>query len=543
MRDGPTTRSQTYPMRPAPPRESAPRTYDHEAGAYYEERRPRHDDFNSSRERFEEPVRNASRKYAEYERTPSKKTSERERPERTAKSAWTKATNIAMAGVKLNAAAKAKKEAERSRPAKETKLRERERERTEKTRTRHQYVESDDSDSDTATRVTSSTIKPSRPSPRHAPYSTSSRPSPTSRPSAYDDDDDSDVSDHSASRKWESHHDKTKAYIQKAAAGAGASRPKFERHDSGSYWTNHLRSGSDSDPRPTPTKSRRSYDEQPTRPSMPAQNSAPNNLKTRVEERSPKDRRSGPSASYSIRPEADHRKEMPSFQRSQTMPSPRPSRHDAAPPKSSNLKHAETHDSGYGSSSSPHTPDPMREDSPNRRGTNQRTRYQIVDPSSDDDRATRIHLMDDSDRRRRRQASPEPIEERRREKPQRPRVNTTSGHVRSKSSRDSPVDVPKMRRAESARYDDRSGRDSARDSPSSRYNSREKLWGEIDEAIEKEGSRYKYASGERTNPRSPHPESTFSPYPEQRSRDYASGSRFHSDMRGSRRSSVQAGVH
>ena len=540
MRDGPT-RSQTYPMRPAPPPSSTPREYSHDDGAYYETRRPRHTDFDSSKERFEDPLRTSSRKYPEYERgTAAKKSAEKERPEKSAKAAWSKAQNVVNFGIRV------KKEAERVRSSKtqEAKDRERRKERMEKeNRTRRPYVVSEsESDSDTATRVTSSTIKPARPSPRHAPHSSTSRPSTATRRPAYGDED-SDGSDF-ASRKWESHHDKSKEYIEKAAAGAGK-RPTFERHESGSYWTSNLKSGSDSDRRPTSSKGRHSYDEPRARPSMPTQNSAPGNLKTRVEERAPKDRRAPASASYSSRDrDFDHRKDMPSFQRSQTMPSPRTGgRKDAAPGKSSNLKHTETHDSGYGSSSSPHTPDP-REGSPARRGAKQSsTRYQIVEPESEEERRTRFFKMQDSDSDHRRRRYLSPDTDRRREKPERPRVST-QGHTRSKSSRDSPVEMPKMRRAESSRYDDKPGRESPRDSPSDRRHnsSREKLYGEVDD-FEKEGARHKYGAGEKTNVRSPQSEAQFSTYPDQRNRDYAQGSRFHADVRGSRRPSVQAGVY
>ncbi|ETN45468.1 uncharacterized protein HMPREF1541_09300 [Cyphellophora europaea CBS 101466] len=511
MRDGPTTtRSQTYPMRPAPPREDFQREFSTEDGAFYETRKPRHEDVGASRDRFEEPLRTNSRKHQDYDRAASaKKATEKERSGKSAN--WSKVQNIVNAGVRL------KKDAEKSRSSKtkEGKDRERRSERSEKDNRYRQPYFSEDSDSDTATHVTSSTIKPSRPSPRAAP-SSNTRPSTATRRPVHDDE--SEGSDHSRS-KWESNFDKTLGYLEKAAAGAGK-RPPFARHESGSYWSSTRRSGSDSDRRPTPTKARRSYEEDPRRPPMPTQNSAPSGLKARVEERIPKpERRSGGSASYSPRDRDDYRKEMPSFSRSQTMPSPRPSsKKDAAPKASSNLKHTETHDSGYGSSSSPHTPDP-REESPTTRTT--KSRYQIVDPAeSDDDRATRIYKMheDDVDRRRR-YASPEPVNEKRRPEPS--RINTVHGHTRSKGSRDSPVE-PKIRRSESDRH----------------YNSsREKLYGEVDEPLEREPRAYKYGSGEKTNVRSPR-EPTSSRHDDVRSRDSAPGSRFQADVRGSRRPSV-----
>ena len=530
-RDGPTTRSQTYSGRPAAPREPPSRHRSYEDGVYYEERRPRNDEYTSSRERFEEPDRTSSRKYGEYERhaTP-KKPVEKDRPAKTrAASAWTRAAGVVNAGLAM------KKEADKSRATKEAKERERRKERSEKAKPRHAYVDSD-SDSDNATHVTESTVKASpRPTPRHSPQSSrSSRPSPGVRKPTYTDEDSDDSG--TTAKKWESYHDKTKQYIEKAAAGAGT-RPKFERHESGSYWTSHMRGGSDPDRHSTvgADRERRSYDET-RRPSMPTQNSAPGNLRAKVEERVPKERRSAGSASYTRERESDHRKEMPAFHRSQTMPVPsRSSRKDAAPNKSSNLKHAETHDSGYGSSSTPHTPDP-REDSPVRRTQSSRnntsTRYQIVDPDSEDDTRSRVHRMDDSKPRSRRVASPEPISDPRR-RPERPRLDIP---IRAKSSREYPGEQPKMRRSESSRhYDDRdrSGRDS---NTSSRYNSKEKLFAEVDDYDDTPSPRTK----EKGGPRSPYTESNIG-YGEKH-RDYIPGSRFYADARGgaSRRPSMQA---
>lgn len=533
-RDGPMTRSQSFPMRPAHAPPPTSRQYSHEDGVHYEERKPRNEDFASSRERFEEPLRTSSRKYGDYERASSstKKSTEKERPEKNAKAAWTRATSAVNFGIRV------KKEAEKTRATKEAKDRARQKERSEKEqRSRHAYVDSDSEDSDTATHVTSSTVKPSRPTTRHSPKSSSSRPSTAPRRQTYGGEG-SDDSDNGTASKWEAHHDKTKQYIEKAAAGAG-SRPQFSRHESGSYWTSHSRSGSDPDRYPASPKDRerRSYDD-PRRPPMPTANSSPANLKPRVEERAPKERRSGASASYSMKDrDSDHRKDMPSFHRSQTMPVGRSSsKHDAAPGKSSNLKHTETHDSGYGSSSTPHTPDP-RDESPMRRTTGSRntsTKYQIVDPDSGDDGASTVRHVDDSRSRRRRYASPEPMNDRRR--PDRPRVEIPA-YTRSKSNRDSPIDPPKPRRSDSARhYDDRSGRDS---NHSSRFNSREKLFAEVDD--------YEY---ETISPRQKDKGSTRNMYAESnvgysdsKYRDFGPGSRFAQDARGgSRRPSMQ-GVH
>jgi curved DNA-binding protein CbpA len=93
MREGPSTsRSQAYSTRPTPPREPSAREYNTEDRAYYETRKPRHEEYSSSRERFEEPLRTTSRKYEDYDRTSStKKSAEKERPEKTKSAAWTKA--------------------------------------------------------------------------------------------------------------------------------------------------------------------------------------------------------------------------------------------------------------------------------------------------------------------------------------------------------------------------------------------------------------------------------------------------------------------
>jgi hypothetical protein len=105
-------------------------------------------------------------------------------------------------------------------------------------------------------------------------------------------------------------------------------------------------------------------------------------------------------------------KDMPTLARSSTMPIPTPlSRRDATALKPSALKHTDSHDVGYGSSSSPH-PVEMRGESPQRRpvpaSRKPSTRYQIVDPSdSEDDLRTRIRVAKDKPGRRRYQQNPE----------------------------------------------------------------------------------------------------------------------------------------
>ncbi|KPI37871.1 uncharacterized protein AB675_3144 [Cyphellophora attinorum] len=70
------------------------------------------------------------------------------------------------------------------------------------------------------------------------------------------DYDSGDESDDSLARKWAAKFDKTRQYMEKAALGA-RSRPKFERHESGSYWSSHHRSGSDPDKYASSAKERK----------------------------------------------------------------------------------------------------------------------------------------------------------------------------------------------------------------------------------------------------------------------------------------------
>ena len=187
----------------------------------------------------------------------------------------------------------------------------------------------------------------------------------------------------------------------------------------------------------------------------------------------------------------------PSLHRSQTAPVPKgTSKKEAVPAKGSNLKHSETqlHDSGYGSSSSPHTPD-MREESPSR-SAKTRTKYR-VEPEVDGEEAMRSHrvnkIYDDHDDPRfdrRYHRSPESVireplpreSDRRKEKPEHPKVDTNS---RSKSSRGASLMsgiVPNpVRRSGSGRYDDLPSPRSPRDTPHvSRHNSgRDKLFPEL----------------------------------------------------------------
>ena len=553
-------RTQTYPMRPAPHSASNSREWDSDDRRFYEVRQPRNSDY-SSNENFEEFNRSSSRKNPEYPRpSSSRKTSESQRPDRTAKAAW----GVAYAAV--NVGIKIKKEAEKTRnKVHETKQEIRDRDmrkaRKEKEeRTKQPFVVSEDSDSDTATRVTSSTIRPSKPSSRYSrePDSASRRSSGATRVQQLSGSD-SDAGTYVSTNKWESHHDKSKAYI--AAATAGGKRPPVLRQESASYWNSPKRSGSDSDRRPTSSRGRDSYEETPTRPSMPTHTSSPANLRSKVDGGKTKERRTA-TGSYPSRDrernaffDTDHRKEMPSFSRSQTMPTPPMSsskKDSSMPSKSSNLKHAETHDSGYGTSSSAHTPE-MRGDSPSRRQPQSSKKYQVVEPQeSDEDRQTRIRVLDDdSDHRRRRYTqSPEADrrEDRRREKSDRPSMGSRS---KTHRDRDGAAEPPRMRRADtSSKFDARSPRESPRESPSvSRHNSaREKLPYEVSDG-EKDPSRYRYPSSEKINMRPAYNEPKHSSYGRESSdrrssHEYTPSSRFQDDSRRgdthSRRPSVQA---
>ena len=572
MRDSPRTHA--YPMRPAAhsassSREFSSREFSSGDGAYYETRRPRDSrdsrdtrdtresrepNYFDSKEKFEQPTRTTSRKYSDYERASTAK--KPSTGDRSAKAAWGVAAEAVKFGIRVKKDSEKAKANKAHQAKQETRDREKRQARADKDRRAHVVDMADsDSDSDTATHVTTatnataSTIRPSKSNPGLDPSSARSSGAYSQR-RAYTDDD-SDTGTY-VSSKWERSHGTAKEYMEKAAAASGT-RPSIARGDS--FW-GMKKSGSDSEKRPSekrPTSSRGkrggSYDELPSRPAMPTQNSSPANLKARMEERAPKERRSA-TGSY-----PDHRKEMPSmpsFSRSQTMPTQRPaSRRDAAPSKSSNLKHAETHDSGYGSSSTPQTPE-MREESPPRRpkmATRSSTKYQIVDPSgSDDDTRSTIRVLNNESDRRRYQRSPErdlKESDRRREKDRsaRPRLDT-----RSKTTRDVPVESSKSRRAtESSKYreEQRSPRDPGRDEtpPMSRNNSgreRERKYAELSDDGEKP-YRYKYPSGEKINTRSAYAEPQYTKYQtDRRHQDYSPGSRFPEGFSTSRRPSVQA---
>ncbi|OQU96536.1 DnaJ domain-containing protein [Cladophialophora immunda] len=519
MRDPPpsSTTTRTYPMRPAPQAAtSQPRDYN-DQGNYFEEIRQPRDSYEYRDPYDDKPPRATSRKYAEFERRPAPppKTSEKSR----------KPTGVWPGMPAAMAAGKFKAQAEKIRNSKADEKRndkEKRRERTDKAQTRRPAnFEGTDSDSDYTE------IRPSMKSSRSKTTSAFDRPSERPRPSPRAERS-RDLEEESFDEKWERHHEESKAYMAKAN-----NRPSLDRNgsDAYQYWIGESKgsgrkSGSDNEKRPGSSKGRRTLPDDYFPPSFTKSTTSPSNLRAHVEERIPSrpttrererererdhDReRERERERERDRDRGDHRRPPPGLHRSQTTPIPKvsSSRKDSAPAKGSNLKHGETtmHDSGYGSSSSPHTPE-MREESPPRSGKSRypsttSTKYQIVDPDPDADdygRAPRLREVygeyDDRSHRRYHH-SPEPIvvepsrdSDRRKERPERPRVDTKKSRGAA-MMQDFIPPSPTMRRSDSARYEERQSPRSPRDTPPiSRNNSgREKSFGETLE--DREPSRY-----------------------------------------------------
>lgn len=180
-------------------------------------------------------------------------------------------------------------------------------------------------------------------------------------------------------------------------------------------------------------------------PTMPSATSAPANLKI------PDDRREVPlpHRATTTQPLRDYRKEIPSMPRAHTMPSTNASvrRNDNVPARGSNLKHAETQDSGY-SSSSPATPD-MNGTSPLKYSAATRYQIQIVD-EAEEFRGHRTILVEPEDSHRRTRS---PV----REQP-RPALSTSGKRpsraataYTPRSSVDKPATRPSLARHESSR--------------------------------------------------------------------------------------------
>ncbi|RMD42065.1 hypothetical protein DV735_g3069, partial [Chaetothyriales sp. CBS 134920] len=556
------------PRHTAPPRRtptSASREWNSDDQAFYEVRQPREPFFDSKDrfERFEESARPSSRKNADYERTtPKKSATSAGRPEKAkASPRFAAEFPTASPGLKTKADPERKKDSRSYAREQEQRTREKTKARQEKSQqSRHVFV-SDDSDSDTATRVTSSTIRPSYHASARRSQDPETRPAPHHQRSHsypdYESEDESLPSD-----KWHSHHSNSMEYIQKRAAEAGHKRPHNIRQSSGSYWNGRKNS---TDEGKYGAYARTRHDEAPPRPSMPTHSSAPSKLKAQVEERIPKEAYKA-TASYPIRErgresdhkkdmgsptgihrdmgrEFDHRKEMrspPGIHRAHTMPMPKSSsKKDSAPSKSSKLKQTETHDSGYGSSSTPHTPE-LREQSPSW-PKETKTTYHVFEAVSDDDDRTQVRRVDsDSDRRACRARSPDNYtRQSRREKSDkssaRPKTSKMDPTGRPSSSKD---DYPRVHRSESSRYDPHSPRDAA-PPPLSRHSSaRDRLPYEHsdsdrDRERERESPRYRYAP-DKVFFRPPFPEAQYSNYREptdRRGHDQAPGSRFSENVR------------
>ena len=482
----PQPRATSYPMR-APPASTPTREY--RDGRIYEEREPSGSYFDEGYRYREEDPRTTSRKYDGYER---ERRPDIVQPEKERKS--TKWPEKAANDLPFNIALKFKTKAERARETVKEKTREKEthassakardrdqrRERMDKQSTRRSYVEDDNdsSDSDTATYVTVN-----RPPPRTSkssydtPPRTNLRPEPARRNTSRRDEEDEEEED-----KWHGRHETAREYIERSQRPGLSGRTSSSR----SYWESPeepqsgRKSGSDSDKRPRASKGRRpSIDIQKTRPPpMPSHNSAPAGVATMKAQLDKDGSRSKPRSNTGATNSRSSPKEMPSMSRSQTAPSSK-SRKDAVPVRGSNLKHAETHDSGYGSSGG-QTPD-LSGTSPPRQGP---TRYQIVE---DEDDVSTI-LVDPEDHHRRTRSPSPPIRERdRRDRPQRPTISTDGRPRSSRGASYQPSTIEVEPRSSFQRQDSgRSGQPrsgSPRESPSvSRHNSERggKLFAEMD---------------------------------------------------------------
>ena len=415
MRDQPI-RSASYPVRPM-----GGSNYEYRDGRIVEERAPKFDE-----DYFEEP-RPTARKHEGYERERKSSATYAERDKRSKHPGISSSLKSKLSEKASHARERVHQEAAKSRD------KERKRETSDKYSRKTAYVEEDDesSDSDTATYVSR------RPMPRRAATyddrsrrtKTASTPRKESKRSPKDDDyfDEYDY----RGAKHEDYHTTAREYIERSST-----RPKVFQDDTRSYWTQKSasktsgrKSGSDkegrksgSDPddrrqeRPKPSQSRRpSVDIVEPRivPSMPKQTSAPSNLRG-----APTPQRAS-TAQFA----KDHRRE-PMLPRSLTTPltGMTSRKNDTMPSKGSKLKHTETQDSGY-SSSSPATPEHHGTSPPKHTST----KYQIVDEPEDLARGHRTVLVDPEENyRRARSHSRERERDRDRERPSRPAVSARS---------------------------------------------------------------------------------------------------------------------
>lgn len=544
-------RAASYSTRP--PQFSAAREF--KDGHYYEERVPMgaaffEDEDNRYRE---EPPRVSVRKGESYERKTSGPYIEK------------KSTGWKSGGISIDIAMKMQKKADtarekiRERDARATTAKNRDQERKrdafDKRTSRRAYVEEDSSsDSDTATYASvnykASKTTPASPIPRR-----SNSDQKRAKETKHTDDEDEWVQD-----RYQDLHASARDYIQKSTSDRSrqvyrqdSSHSYFEPRDERSY---PRRSGSDRDDRrtererPTLSRSRKpSYSEaevpkdlRPRKmPAMPSAKSAPANIKIPDERRDPPQ----PHRATTMQGVRDHRKEVPPMMpRSNTMPSGGPVRRsEKAPPRGSNLKHAETQDSGY-SSASPATPD-MNGTSPTKHAT--ATRYQIVDEAAEYSGHHTVLVEPDVHTRRARSPSREQ---------QRPNLSTSG---RSKPSRAataytprSSADLPPARPMPSRHESTRSSAQT-RDSPylsrgGSALRDRKPLYREISSDEHESSHKHRVSSEKVASPRVRAQDSDYPAYSHRGSResgrdddDYP-GSNYRSELRNPRMSTRRPSV-
>ncbi|KAL9619017.1 MAG: hypothetical protein Q9160_006338 [Pyrenula sp. 1 TL-2023] len=417
--------------------DAAPRFFDDDR-SYVEEprtssRKHQNYDRHDRHDRYEK-----SDRYERYEREQYRE-KDRERERKSSTAYAERKSSKSSSGLSATIEKKIRQSAKVAREKVESKSRDKERKRetSDKYSSRRAYVEDDDSSSDSDTIVPQSR----RPAPpkRAATYDERSRPSKGETPRRREEkrstreEEYSDEWDAHRAYKHEDYHTNAREYIDRSR-----NRPKIYRtkedahywHPRDSEWPTGrrgasdregLRSGSDRDDRwddhPKSSKSRRPSIEvvesaPRTIPSMPKHTSAPGNLKI------PSDRRGAPMPQRSATAQVprDHRREMP-LPRSNTTPlagmtSSR--KNDSVPSKSSKLRHGETQDSGYGSSS-PNTPEHYGTSPP------KSSKHVIVD---EDEELSRPHIVSvDPEEIGPRDVSPP----RERERPTRPPLSTKGG--------------------------------------------------------------------------------------------------------------------
>lgn len=441
-------RSASYPVRT-----TAGSSYDYRDGHVVEERAPKF--FDDDRPYFEEP-RTSSRKHQNYDRhdkydryeksdrydryeRETYREKERERKNSTAYSE--KKSSKSSSGISATIEKKIRQSAKIAREKVESKSRDKERKReaSDKHSSRRAYVEDDDSSSDSDT-----IVPPSR------------RPAPPKRAATYDErprtskgetprkrEEKRPTREEEYSDEWDAYRHKHEDYHLNAREYIDRSRtrPKIYRTtEDAHYWRpkesdrttsrkgasdrEGLRSGSDRDDRweerSKSSKSRRpsiEVVESAPRiiPSMPKHTSAPSNLKI------PGEHRGAPVPQRSATAQVTRdRREMP-LPRSNTTPlagmtSSR--KNDSVPSKSSKLRHTETQDSGYGSSS-PNTPEHYGTSPP------KSSKHTIVDENEEYSRPHIVKVEPDD-------VGPRDVSPpRERERPTRPPLSTKGPHTRA----------------------------------------------------------------------------------------------------------------